>query len=71
MLRQNADKGGGGQNIQKYCGHHLWKLPLGESNSVQRIVHRIIGGWIAKQTDVVVTRRRRMVAMADMAAVVP
>ena len=22
----NADKGGGGQKIQKFCGHHIWKL---------------------------------------------
>ena len=28
----SADKGGGGQKIQKCCGHHIWKLPPPESN---------------------------------------
>ena len=39
-------------------------------NSVQRIVQRIIGGWIAKQTDVVVTSKRRVAMAAVGRAVV-
>ena len=27
----NADKGGGGQKIRKFCGHHIWKLPKHEA----------------------------------------
>ena len=23
----NADRGGGGQKIRNFCGHHMWNLP--------------------------------------------